>query len=122
MWLTESAARIWDHFSGQWDVFQCVGAIEEAHMVGGTAVLLILFAALYFGIRSISRFSRGLGSRLLTCPETEQPELVVVADGAKGKEGFPVLHRFRIRECSRWPFSRDCGQGCLRQIEARRAN
>jgi hypothetical protein len=89
-------------------------------MAGETAVLLILFAALYFGIRSIRRFSRGLGSRLLTCPETEQPELVFVADGAKGKEGFPVVHRFRIRECS--PFSRDCGQDCLRQIEARRAN
>jgi hypothetical protein len=91
-------------------------------MVGGTAVLLILFAALYFGIRSISRFSRGLGSRLVTCPETKQLALVTVAAGAKGIEGFPVLDRLRTRECSRWPFRRDCGQGCLRQIKARLAN
>lgn len=107
--------------SGKW-VFQCVGVIEEAHMVGGTAVLLILFAALYFGIRGISRLSRGLGSRLVTCPETKQPTIVEVAAGANRTEGFPVLDRFRIRECSRWPFRRDCGRGCLRQIEARLAN
>ena len=91
-------------------------------MVEGTAVLLILFAALYYGIRGISRLSRGLGSRLVTCPETKQPTIVDVAAGAKGIEGFPVLDRFRIRECSRWPVRRDCGQDCLRQIEARPAN
>jgi hypothetical protein len=91
-------------------------------MVGGTAVVLILFAALYFGIRSVSRFSRGLGSRLVTCPEAKQPALVTVAAGVKGVEGLPVLDRLRIRECSRWPFRRDCGQDCLRQIKDRPAN
>jgi hypothetical protein len=92
--------------------------MEEAHMVvGGTAVLLISTAALYFGIRSISRFSRGLGPRLVTCPETKQPAIVEMAAGVEGREGFPVLDRLRIRECSRWPFRRDCVQDCLRQID-----
>jgi hypothetical protein len=91
-------------------------------MAGGTAALLILFAALYFGIRSISRFSQGLGPRLVTCPETKQPALVTVAARANRIEGFSVLDRLRIRECSRWPFRRDCGQDCLRQIETRPAN
>jgi hypothetical protein len=91
-------------------------------MVGGTAVLLILFAVLYFGIRGIIRFSRGLGSRLVTCPETKRPALVVVVAGGKGIKGFPVPDRLRIRECSHWPLGRDCGQSCLGQSEALPAN
>ena len=87
-------------------------------MVWGTALLLILSAALYFGIRTISRFSRGLGPRLVNCPVTKQPAIVEVAAVAEGIEGLPVLGRFRIRECPNWPYHRDCGKGCLKQIEA----
>jgi hypothetical protein len=122
IWVTGPGARIWDHFSGHGILFPCVGAIEEAHMVWGTAGLLILFAALYFVIRSISRVLRGLGPRLVTCPEIMQPAIVEVAAGAKGIEGFPVLHRFRIRDCTHWPIRRDCGQDCLNRSKPVPAN
>jgi hypothetical protein len=94
-------------------------------MVGGIAAFLLFFVGLYFGIRSIvgfNRSSRAPGSVLLTCPEKKKPALVSLAAGAIGMGGFPVLDRLRIGECSLWPMSRECGQDCSRQIEARPAN
>jgi hypothetical protein len=94
-------------------------------MLVGTVLFLMIFAGLYFGIRGIrgsNLSSRARGSRLVTCPEIKKLAVVAVAAGAMVVEGFPVLDRLRIGECSRWPMRRDCGQDCLGQIEARPTN
>jgi hypothetical protein len=94
-------------------------------MVGEIILLSVVFAGLCFGIRGFIRGSshspRARGSRLVTCTVTKGHGLVEVAVGAMSREGFPVLDRFRIGTCSNWPMHQDCGQGCLKQLEARRA-
>jgi len=81
-------------------------------MVGRMAALLILFAVVFFIIRAVSRVRRGLGPRLVTCPETMQPAIIEVA--AESKElRLPAADRRLIRQCSRWPLRQDCGKECL---------
>lgn len=58
-------------------------------------------------------FLKFRGTRLITCPETQAPAAVEV-DAA----GAALTANLRLRDCSRWPERRDCGQACLRQIEA----
>ncbi|MGC2183585.1 MAG: hypothetical protein WA637_09920 [Terriglobales bacterium] len=58
------------------------------------------------------------GKRLITCPETLTKEAVDVAAGRAAASilvGDSTLH---LDQCSRWPERQDCGQECLRQIEA----
>jgi hypothetical protein len=58
------------------------------------------------------------GTRVVTCPETKQFAAVEVdAPHAAVSQLFanPVL---RLSDCSRWPERENCGQECLRQIEA----
>jgi hypothetical protein len=59
------------------------------------------------------------GKRVITCPETKEPAAVDVnaayAAVTTLRKGEPS---FRLRDCSRWPERRGCGQECLRQIEA----
>jgi len=63
----------------------------------------------YFGYR---------GKRLVTCPETQKTEAVDVDSKEAAVGAFlsePTLH---LQRCSRWPERQDCGQECLKQIEA----
>jgi hypothetical protein len=54
------------------------------------------------------------GSRVITCPENHRPAGVRVDAGRAALHGASDL---RLKDCSRWPDKRDCGQECLRQIE-----
>lgn len=80
------------------------------------ALAVVLFAVravpglrAYFGYR---------GKRLITCPESCTPEAVEVASAEAGVGAFLSEPTVRLKECSRWPERQDCGQECLRQIEA----
>ena len=75
-------------------------------------VYLVLRAAM--ALRWYLRF-RGL--RMVTCPETERAVGVQVAAGRGAAEVFLGSTRLELRECTRWPEKRDCGQECLRQVE-----
>jgi len=61
-------------------------------------------------------FRRYSGSRLVACPENQQPATVSIdvrhaaATGMHGRR--PDL---RLCECTRWPERTTCGQGCLAQ-------
>ena len=58
------------------------------------------------------------GKRLITCPETHRHEAVEVDAGKAAIKAFVGDPALRLEECSRWPERHDCGQECLRQIEA----
>ena len=58
------------------------------------------------------------GKRLITCPETLTNEAVDVAARKAATGVFVGKLTLRLDQCSRWPERRDCGQECLRQIEA----
>ena len=57
------------------------------------------------------------GQRLITCPETQQPEAVDVAAEEAAIGAFLSQPTLRLKECSRWPERQNCGQTCLSQIE-----
>src|SRR5215470_11462087 len=84
-------------------------------VLGGIAVLTIFYVLLPLMLDAYGRFR---GKRLVTCPETHHPAAVdldlkrVALTVATGKGPL------RLRQCSRWPERHDCGQECLRQIEA----
>jgi len=89
-------------------------------MITKAFVVLLGVLAVYFGYRAVSAVQVYLklrGPRLLTCPETNELALVEVAAGATALEASLDEPCLRVRDCSRWPLCRDCGQDCLRQIE-----
>lgn len=91
---------------------------------GGVLVALVVLAMLaayllqhvIHGIRVYFRFR---GSRLVTCPETHQAAMVEVDAKSMGMQAILGSPCLQLSECSRWPMREDCGQDCLRQIEAR---
>jgi hypothetical protein len=75
-----------------------------------TAVSALAFLGLRYWLRM-------RGTRLVTCPETHAPAGVEVDLrhlAATAAAGFPEL---RLRDCSRWPEKKRCGQICLSEIE-----
>jgi len=82
-------------------------------------VLVLVVGTLVFGITlGVRNYLRYRGQRLVTCPETHQAAAVRVdAD----KAAITVLigkQEVRLDQCSRWPERRNCGQGCLSQVNA----
>lgn len=82
--------------------------------------VLVLAAGLAVlrGIPGVRAYLNFRGKRLITCPETHKPEAVEVAAGEAGLGVFFNEPTMRLKECSRWPERQNCGQDCLRQIEA----
>lgn len=81
--------------------------------------LLVVLAALSWLAWSAARAAlRYRGVRIITCPDTSAPAAVRVdARHAAITAGLSTLD-LRLRDCSRWPERRGCGQECLAQIEA----
>jgi hypothetical protein len=81
--------------------------------------LLILIPVLYPVVRLTARvYRRYRGTRLITCPETRQPAAVEVDTAHAIATAIAGQELLRLKDCSRWPEKRNCGQECLRQIEA----
>jgi hypothetical protein len=58
------------------------------------------------------------GDRVITCPENHRPAGVQVDTAHAVFSTLEGNQELRLRSCSRWPERQDCGQQCLRQIEA----
>jgi len=58
------------------------------------------------------------GTRLVTCPETQETVSVDVAARKAAFTAFLGDDNLRLDRCSRWPERQGCGQDCLQQIEA----
>lgn len=80
--------------------------------------LLLLAAVVMLGRAFVSIYVKYHGNSLITCPGNRRPAGVRV-DTAHvlwtSLGGSPDL---RLNACTRWPQLKDCGQDCLRQIEA----
>ncbi len=85
------------------------------------AIVLMAVVAGWFLSRvipAVQAYFTYRGKRLITCPESLTKEVVDVAARKAATwalVGEPVL---RLDQCSRWPERHDCGQECLRQVEA----
>jgi hypothetical protein len=78
------------------------------------ALGLFVFRAIP-GVRAYCAYR---GKRLVACPETHKTVSVNVAAQEAAVGAFLGEPTLRLNECSRWPERRNCGQDCLKQIEA----
>jgi hypothetical protein len=104
---------------------------EELHMkvliaifvlADSLAIVVLAVVAAHLGycvIHGIRVYFRFRGTRRVICPETHQAAMVEVAARSMGMQAIVDEPCLRLSECSRWPMRGGCGQGCLRQIEAR---
>jgi len=87
-----------------------------------TAVSLLLAitfaAALWFGFRWLVRsFSKYRGTRIVKCPETGMPTVVEVDALHASLTSTVGLPDIRLKDCSRWPMKKQCGQECLTDLD-----
>jgi hypothetical protein len=86
--------------------------------VGSLIAILILAAALWFGVSWLVRsFSRYRGSRTVTCPEINRPAIVEVDALHAALTSTVGLPDIRLNDCSRWPIKEQCGQECLMDLD-----
>ncbi len=58
------------------------------------------------------------GTMLVTCSESLKPAAIKIAMWHTAAATLVGRRRLKVADCSRWPPRRDCGEDCLRQIEA----
>ena len=81
-------------------------------------IVVALAVALWFGLRWFVRsYSKYQGSRTVTCPETGKPAVVEVDALHASLTSTVRLPDIRLRDCSRWPIKRQCGQECLTELD-----
>jgi hypothetical protein len=81
-------------------------------------VAVVVAAVLFCVFPIVHAYFQYRGKRLITCPETHHTEAVHVAARKVAARAFIGEPTLRLDQCSRWPERQDCGQECLRQIEA----
>lgn len=78
-----------------------------------------LLGVLYIATRLfLGGYLKYKGTRVITCPETKQPASIHLDSGHAASTGIFGDPELRLSDCSRWPEKKDCGQECLRQVEA----
>jgi hypothetical protein len=85
--------------------------------VGSLIAIIVLAAALWFGIRWLRSFYRYRGSRIVTCPETNRSAIVEVDSLHASLTSAVGLPDIRLEDCSRWPIKEQCGQECLMDLD-----
>ena len=84
-----------------------------------TAILIFLLAlAAFMAARLCRVWFKYRGDRVVTCPETHQTVGVALDVKHAAWTGLSHPPGLRLETCTRWPERQDCGQECLRQIEA----
>jgi hypothetical protein len=82
------------------------------------SIVIVFFTALFLLWSALHTYFKFRGARLITCPETREPAAVDV-DARHAALLLPIVDRgLRLKECSRWPERKDCGQECLLEIES----
>jgi hypothetical protein len=81
-------------------------------------VTAVAVALIYAGVRFSRAYVRLRGTRIVTCP-ADQSKAAVEVDARKAATsavfGSPA---FALTGCSHWPERHDCGQQCLKEIQA----
>ena len=80
------------------------------------AILIILVAVYPVFHTMVSTYLRFRTARVITCPETQQPVTVEVNATRAALLLLAGTRSLRLKNCSRWPEHRDCGQHCGTQL------
>jgi len=90
----------------------------DTAVVGSLITIIAIAAALWFGTRWLVRSSsRYRGPRIVTCPETKKPTIVEVDSLHASLTSTVGLPDIRLKDCSRWPINKQCGQECLMDLD-----
>jgi hypothetical protein len=82
-----------------------------------TIALVVAVGLLYVVLPTFVSAYRGLrGTRLVDCPQTPWPTLITFDVRRSALSAAAGSGRLRVRECTRWPEHRDCGQDCVRHV------
>lgn len=76
------------------------------------AVSLVLLPLAIWRHELYKRYS---GSRLVACPENQQPAAVTIDARHAAATGIHGVPHLRLCDCTRWPERAKCGQECLSQ-------
>jgi hypothetical protein len=86
--------------------------------VGSLIAIILLAAALWFGIRWLVRSSSSYrGSKIVTCPETSRSAIVKIDSVHASLTSIVGLPDIRLEDCTRWPVKQQCGQECLMDLD-----
>ena len=81
-------------------------------------IVVLTLTALYFLVpRIASSYLKFRGKRVITCPENRKPAAVDVDARHAALTALLGEPHLRLKDCSRWPEKKDCGQECLLQVE-----
>jgi hypothetical protein len=90
-----------------------IGAAGAGGMMALAVAVLVAAAAV---AALVSAFLRWRGTRLVRCPETRRPVAVRLDLPHVVLSSLVAETDLRLKDCTRWPERRDCGQECLPQI------
>jgi hypothetical protein len=85
------------------------------YLAGTVAIIGLLYFLSTLVAHSYWRYR---GKRVITCPETNRSAAVEVNAGRAMRTAAIGRLELRLSECSHWPEKENCGQECVRQIEA----
>jgi hypothetical protein len=83
-------------------------------LIGIGAAAIVLFVA----SRVFGAWVKFRGARVIACPENHRPAGVLVDASHAAATALGSSPQLRLSSCTRWPEKQNCGQECLRQIEA----
>jgi hypothetical protein len=90
--------------------------IGAAGAGGKLALALGVLMVVAAGAALVAAYLRWRGTRIVRCPETRRPVAVELDLGHVVLSSLVKEPDLRLKDCSRWPERRDCGQDCLPQI------
>lgn len=79
--------------------------------------LLVIAVLVVYLVIALRTWSRIHGTRVVVCPETQNPAAVNVDIGHAVASAVWEKADIRLSSCSRWPEREDCEQPCVHQIE-----
>lgn len=80
-------------------------------------LMLVLVALIFIVPRVVGNWLKYRGTRVIICPETRRPAAVEVDTRHAEWSSLAGQTDLRLKNCTRWPEKKDCGQECLLQIE-----
>ena len=82
-----------------------------------TLLAIVAVVAVFAAVQAVIAWQRWRGTRLVTCPETRRPAAVEMDLSHAVLGSLAGRADLRLRDCTRWPERKTCGQTCLTEIE-----
>src|SRR5262249_18855875 len=85
--------------------------------VAGAGIAVVVVVAGALAARVARTWLRMRGTRLVSCPENRAAVAVELDTARLAFTSLAGKGELRLRDCSRWPEKKGCGQACLAEVE-----